>query len=150
MKKLILLASILVSGLASYAQGDTGTDPNPDTNPGTAVLCSRFCFTNNTNCYNYICISSNDAKDCEGNLVEVYECISLEAGKSGCIDLVAHGGGCGLCPGTFTITVCGNNSYPCFSFTQGQTGGQGVINCGGPYELVTWKAKNPRSFVITK
>jgi len=147
MKKLLLLASILVSGLASFAQIGT-PDPTPDTDPGPYVICSRFCFTNNTDCYNYICIYSNNAEDCEGNLVEVSECISLEAGRSGCIDLRSRGTGCGLCPGTFTITVCGNNSAPCFSFTERQTGGQGIINCGGPNALVTWTAKNLRSFEI--
>lgn len=148
MKTLLLLMSMLVSGLTSYSQ--IGPPDHPPTDPGPYTLCHRFCFTNNTDCYNYICISSNNAKDCEGNLLEVYECISLEAGKSGCIELLSRDGGCGLCPETFTITVCGNNGYPCFSFRNGQTGGQGVINCGGPYELVTWKAKNSRSFEITK
>lgn len=151
MKKLLLLASLLVSGLTSFAQGDPD-NPNHDTDPGPYKLfiCDRFCFTNNTNCYNYICVNSNMAKDaCTGDFVEAHGCVSLEAGQSGCIELKSRSG-CKLCPETYSITVCGNNSYPCFTFTNGQTIGQGVINCGGPYEVVKWKAIDDRKFETTK
>lgn len=151
MKTRLLVAFLLVSGLSAFAQGNPD-NPNHDTDPGPYELfiCDRFCFTNNTTCYNYICVSSSMAKEsCSENVVEAYGCVSLEAGQSGCIELKSRSG-CRLCPETYTVTVCGNNSYPCFTFTDGQTAGQGLINCGGPYEVVRWKAIHDRKFEMTK
>lgn len=130
---------MLVASLKSFGQSTlTDGTTNPDLNPPVHSRCGVYCFKNTSNCYAYVCISSNELIDpcVDGGISydPVFQCLSLEAGEAGCIDLgLSSYGNCYVCPKTYVISVCGNNSYPCFSFSQGTNGGEGITNCGGPY-----------------
>ncbi len=141
MKKLLLFASILVSNLTSYSQVVVGPPPGTDPNPNPNFICgARYCFTNTTGCYVSITIdvhAFNETCLCD-YVTSSYEPIYLAAGQSGCIERVVCENGCVLCPSMYTFNICGSNGSPCFSITDTETGGQGMINCDGPYQLVNW------------
>lgn len=139
MKKLFFFASLLISGLTSYAQEvvidpDSGTDPNPNPN----VICgSPYCFTNTTSCELSICFFSVAQDQCTGEMRDFNECITLSAGQTGCFDLKSPEN-CVLCPQSYMVNVCGDTGEPCLMFTETEVGGQGRIKCNGYFEGIFW------------
>ena len=143
MKTLLLVVSLLIAGLTSYSQvvvvgPDPGTGPNPNPN---GICGGRFCFTNTTGCFMSVSFSFQEMDEtCPCDRAASIDPIYLAAGESGCIEGFVCDNGCLLCPRKYTFNICATNSYPCFSITESEVGGQGYINCdGGPYRPVYWR-----------
>lgn len=148
MKTLLLFTFLFVSSLLFHAQ-DEVVGPPPGTGQGTDVICNRFCFTNTTNCIITISVRTNDGEDpCMEGLFPDQRNITLGAGESGCVELKSMVTGCALCPGTYTITVCGSDTQHCFTFSNDEAGGYGIIKCDDAFETVSWYHTNPRNYVI--
>lgn len=154
MKKMLLVTFLLVASLKGFSQdlnpgGTMPTDPQP------MPRCGMYCFKNMSDCYTYVCFSAHEHNPCgdEGILsVPVYTCLSLEPGQEGCIDLgLYQGTECYLCPLSYTISICGNNSYPCFSFGETEYGGRGLTKCGDIYSLTSCNFDfNTGKYIITR